>query len=264
MKVIVTADIHYGVGNNQEIIKNFARKICATGADVLILAGDTFAIEQNLLAGCLRLFDRFKGLKLYISGNHDLWLLRGNSYYLYQKVLPALVRKCEFHDLDQSPVIYKGVGFVGNIGWYDYSFRDFSVPIPQKYYTEKQWPNVVIWNDRLYVKLGMSDQEFVNLLDKKLKKHLKKVSSSKTSSIICITHCLPFKELLPDPSTSLDKYLAAFSGNTKAGETILQFPKVKYVFCGHTHQRKTAMIKGINCINIGSDYLRKRYETIEI
>ena len=264
MRVIVTADIHYGVGNNQEIIKAFAGKLCATKADVLILAGDTFAIEQKLLVECLYLFDKFKGPKLFVAGNHDLWTTKGNSLEVYDNILPKLTRRCGFHYLDQSPYIYKGIGFVGNIGWYDYSFKDLSIPIPEKYYTEKQWLGVVVWNDRHYVKLGMSDQEFVNRLNKKLKNHLMKVSSRKIHSIICVTHCLPFKELLPNPITSLDKYLAAFSGSAKLGETILKFTKVKYVFCGHTHQKREAKIGNITCVNIGSDYLRKRYEMIDI
>ncbi len=36
------------------------------------------------------------------------------------------------------------------------------------------------------------------------------------------------------------------------------------VFCGHTHQKKKAIINGITAINVGSDYLRKRFEVIEI
>ena len=37
MKVAVTADIHFGVGNNQHIVKNLAKRIIKTNADVLIL-----------------------------------------------------------------------------------------------------------------------------------------------------------------------------------------------------------------------------------
>ena len=48
MKIAVTADIHYGVGNNQHIVKNLARRIIKTHADVLILAGDTFHFKQQL------------------------------------------------------------------------------------------------------------------------------------------------------------------------------------------------------------------------
>jgi predicted phosphodiesterase len=62
----------------------------------------------------------------------------------------------------------------------------------------------------------------------------------------------------------MDHFLTAFSGSRKTGEIIQSFPKVKYVFCGHTHQKKKALISGITAINIGSDYLRKRFEIIEV
>ena len=263
MKVVVTADIHYGVGNNQEIIKAFAGKLCATKADVLILVGDTFAIEQKLLVECLRLFDKFKGPKLFVAGNHDLWTTKGNSLEIYDKILPKLTRSCGFHNLDQSPYIYKGIGFVGNIGWYDYSFKDKSKPIPSQYYTDKQWPGVVSWNDGIYVHLGMSDGAFTQMVNCKLKQHLALVSKQ-VSIIICAVHQVPFKELLRTSRTSIDKFLDAFSGSQTTGEIIMSFPKVKHVFCGHTHQRKKVEIDGLTAINIGSDYLRKRYEIIDI
>lgn len=69
MKVAVTADIHYGVGNNQHIVKNLVKKIIKTNADVLVLAGDTFHFKQQLLIDCLHLFDTFKGAKLFVPGN---------------------------------------------------------------------------------------------------------------------------------------------------------------------------------------------------
>ena len=263
MKIIVTADIHYGVGNNQEIIKAFAEKLCAAKTDVFIIAGDTFAVEQKLLVECLRLFNKFKGPKLFVAGNHDLWTTRGNSLEIYDKILPKLTRSCGFHYLDQSPYIYKGIGFVGNIGWYDYSFKDKSKPIPLEYYTNKKWPGVVSWNDGIYVHLGMSDGAFTQIANRKLKQHLALVSKQ-VNTIICAVHHVPFKELLRTSHTSLDKFLDGFSGSVETGRIIKSFPKIKYVFCGHTHQKKRVKIDGITAINIGSDYLRKRYEIINI
>jgi len=43
------------------------------------------------------------------------------------------------------------IGFVGSIGWYDYSFKDKNKPIPLSYYSSKQWPGVMAWNDSFYV-----------------------------------------------------------------------------------------------------------------
>lgn len=87
MKIIVTADVHYGVGHNQHIVKNLAKRIIKTNADVLILAGDTFHFKQQLLIDCLQLFDKFGGDKLFVAGNHDLWTKGSDSPVLYEKIL---------------------------------------------------------------------------------------------------------------------------------------------------------------------------------
>lgn len=262
MKIAVTTDIHYGVGNNQHIVKNLAKRIIKTNADVLILAGDTFHFKQQLLIDCLQLFDKFGGDKLFVAGNHDLWTKGSDSSVLYEKILPRIVNKYGFHYLDQKPFIKDGVGFVGNIGWYDCSFKDSSLPIPERYYLDKKWPNVVTWKDGHYVHLGMSDIAFTKKLNNKLKHHLTSVSRQ-VNTIICAFHHVPFTELLRTRHTSMDKFLTAFSGSKGTGVIIKSFSKVKFVFCGHTHQKKKALINGITAINIGSDYLRKRFEIIE-
>lgn len=198
-----------------------------------------------------------------MPGNHDLWTNNADSLFLYKNLLPKIVKQCGFHYLDQKPFIKGGVGFVGSIGWYDCSFKDSSLPIPERYYLDKRWPNVVTWNDGRYVHLGMSDIAFTKKINSKLKRHLTSVSRH-VNMIICTFHHVPFVELLRTKHTSIDKFLTAFSGSRQTGEIIKSFPKVKFVFCGHTHQKKKALINGITAINIGSDYLRKRFEIIEV
>ena len=106
MKVVVTADIHFGVGNNQHIVKNLAKRIIKTKADVLILAGDTFHFQQKLLIDCLHLFDAFEGDKLFVAGNHDLWTNDADSLILYEKILPKIVKRHNIpFDIDQKAKI---------------------------------------------------------------------------------------------------------------------------------------------------------------
>ena len=263
MRVAITADIHYAVGNNQRIVRNFAKKIIRTKADVLVLVGDTFAFNQKLLVECLMLFAPFKGDKLFVAGNHDLWTQGTGSLEIYENVLPRIVKQYGFHYLDQGPFIKNKVGFVGSIGWYDYSFKDPVKPIPLNYYVHKNWPGVVSWNDGLYVHLGMSDEAFTKRVNRRLKRHLT-LASKRADAIVCAVHHVPFRQLLRTCHTSIDNFLIAFSGSIETGRIIQSFPKVKYVFCGHTHQRKKAEIGHIAAVNIGSDYLRKRFVLLEI
>jgi len=263
MKIIITADLHYGVANNQRIIVNFAKRIIKTKADVLLLVGDTFAFNTQLLVECLKLFTPFDGDKLFVAGNHDLWTRRSNSLKIYENMLPRIVKQYGFHSLDQKPYFKNKIGFVGSIGWYDCSFKNPDKPIPQDYYVQKNWPGVVSWNDSLYVHLGMSDEAFTKRVNRRLKRHLALVSKQ-VKAIICAVHHVPFRQLLRTNHTSTDNFLTAFSGSEETGKIILSFPKVTYVFCGHTHQKKKAKINGVTAINIGSDYLRKRFEVLEI
>ena len=263
MKIIITADIHYGVGQNQLIVKKLAKRIISTKADVLIIIGDTFAFKSELLNECLRLFDNFKGDKLLVAGNHDLWTNDNNSLVIYNKILSQIAKQNHFHFLDQKPFIKNKIGFIGSIGWYDFSFYDPSLPVPNRYYLEKRWPGVIAYNDGQYVHLGMSDIKFTQKINRKLRLHLAQTSKN-TEKIICSIHHVPFKELLHSNNTSANWFLAAFSGSEKTGNIIKSFPKVRYVFCGHTHLKKRAQIGQITAINIGSDYLQKRFEVINI
>ena len=263
MKIIVTADIHYGVGQNQLIVKKLIRRIISTKADVLIIVGDTFAFRTELLSECLQLFNNFKGDKLLVAGNHDLWTDDSNSLIIYNKILPQIAKKNHFHLLDKKPFIKNKIGFVGSIGWYDFSFCNPNIVIPKKYYLEKRWHGVVTYNDGQFVHLGMSDIKFTQKINRKLRLHLTQTSKN-TEKIICFIHHVPFKELLRSNNTSADRFLTAFSGSEKTGGIIKLFPKVRYVFCGHTHEKKKVQIDQITAINIGSDYLQKRFEVIEI
>ncbi len=93
----ITADLHYGVGNNQGIIANFAKRIIKTKADVLLLVGDTFAFNTHLLVECLTLFIPFKGDKLFVAGNHDVWTRGSNSLEIYEKELPPITAAYVLH-----------------------------------------------------------------------------------------------------------------------------------------------------------------------
>lgn len=263
MKLVITADLHYGVGNNQKIVTDFAKRIIKTKAEVLLLAGDTFAFDTQLLVECLTLFAAFKGDKLFVAGNHDLWTRGTDSLKIYEKTLPRITKQCGFHYLDQKPFIKNKIGFVGSISWYDYSFKNLDKQIPQDYYVRKNWPGVVSWNDDIYIHLGMSDEAFTKKINRKLKRHLALVSKQ-VRTIVCVVHHVPFRQLLRTNHTSTDIFLTAFSGSEDTGRIIQSFPKVKHVFCGHTHQKKKAKIGGITAINIGSDYLRKRFEILEL
>ncbi len=142
IKISAVSDIHYSQGNRKELTQLVA-KINRQKPDVFIFGGDVSQrTDKDFIAG-IKLLGKIKAKeKLFVCGNHDLFhASRPNSYdallarfdnYLnksnhsllfYKKELGRIVRKYGFHYLDGSPKIIGKYGFVGNMGWYDYSMK---------------------------------------------------------------------------------------------------------------------------------------------
>jgi len=149
MKICAVSDYHYNSNRKQEILLH-AKLISDMRPDVFIYGGD-LAQRANLdLEKCLRILGRVKAKqKLFVAGNHDIYTGRDNfvrhgkeilaerlknirkesnlSLLRYRNVLKLMVQKHGFHYLDGGPKIIGDVGFVGSMGWYDYSMKPGTV-----------------------------------------------------------------------------------------------------------------------------------------
>ena len=56
---------------------------------------------------------------------------------------------------------------------------------------------------------------------------------------------------------------SGFLGSELFGETLLAFPKVSHVFCGHSHRARTCRKNQMVCASIGSTYRAKAFEVLE-
>lgn len=264
MKICITADLHYGMYKTPELIRKMAVKVMDINPDVFAIAGDISQSGDQYFAECLMQFKQFNGKKICVAGNHDIWTKTGNSKMLYESTLPQLAAISGFHYLDQKYLIYNDVAFVGNMAWYDYSFREPG-QFPATWYLHKEWPEKAIYYDRDYVHLGISDDEFTQILLMRLKQQLEYLQQSKdVKKIICIFHHIPVKQLLRSRKDKISRFLNAFAGSTLFGELIKRYAKVKYVYCGHTHKAKKFNDGQIKWINIGSDYLKPEMITLSI
>ena len=45
---------------------------------------------------------------------------------------------------------------------------------------------------------------------------------------------------------------------------MLNHPKIRYAFCGHSHKGSRIRRQHLECVNIGCTYLTKRYEVITV
>ena len=136
MKIIAVSDIH--IPKNDAKMPQMINAINNSNAEVLILGGDIAPANDKALENFLASISNFRGLKMYISGNHDLWVADKNSSETsldrFQNVLPEIYEKYGFYSLERQPLLYKDIGFVGNIGWYDYTFvRTYTPPFGTKF-----------------------------------------------------------------------------------------------------------------------------------
>jgi hypothetical protein len=256
------------------------------GGDVLLLVGDTSVAEGDDLERCLSRFD-FSGPKLFVPGNHELWSTTGNTREIFEQALPARVRAAGWHWLQSEPLRVGDVGFAGSVGWYDFSFAVDSLGIPRRFYERKVSPGaaermsehaglfepsddipasareiVARWNDAKFVRLGQSDEAFLQSLLDALRKQLDAMSDM--PHVVAAVHHLPFRELLPPPHSAQWDFAKAYLGSSKIGELLLKYPQLSHVYCGHSHFPAETQVGHIKAINVGSGYRAKRFITLDL
>jgi 3',5'-cyclic AMP phosphodiesterase CpdA len=129
VKICAAADLHFP-RQGRDWCAELARRMCGSGADVLVLAGDIATGKEDAYRALLGLFEGFAGPKLFVPGNHDLWGEADdrNTPQRYRGQLKEIVERYGFRYLPGAPLEHEGIGFVGSAGWYDYGFRQRTSP----------------------------------------------------------------------------------------------------------------------------------------
>ncbi|MFW6062405.1 MAG: metallophosphoesterase [Planctomycetota bacterium] len=289
MKILVTADLHYNIGRSRQPAEQLARRVAGEGGDALVLVGDTAGADLRAMREALQLFADFPGRRLLVPGNHCLWCQPGqDSLERYERVLPELAAEEGFSLLDHEPVVLGGVGLVGSVGWYDYSFRDPALGIPLEFYRAKLSPGAARyygrrdlidrhadavtdeqmrigarWMDVEHIRLPMSDEAFAEHLTRRLTAQLKEMTL-RTRQIAVFLHHLPFEELLPHNRPAKFRFAGAFLGARRMGEALRRFAAVSHVYCGHSHWRARKRVGHMHAINVGSTYTDKHLDILQI
>ena len=265
MRLFVTADIHYGARESGDrSARRLAERVEQSQPDALLVAGDTAPVENesHFRAG-LALFERFPGIKLLVAGNHDLWTFGGDSETIYRERLPHLAAEHGFHPLDAKPLVVDGVGFVGTVGWYDYSFRRADLAVEPEHYRAKRLPRSAQWMDGTFIRWRFSDEAFTDLVVRKLEADLRQLECQ-CERIVCLMHHIPFRELVHVKNHLAWDFCNAFMGAERLGQTLLGCKKVQWAFCGHSHRPGRVEREQVTCINVGSTYGLKRYAEVDL
>ena len=254
MRVVFTSDLHIDASEKHcdavSAIADAARK---HGPDVVVIAGDAgntiAALEETL--SC---FSRIDARKFFVPGNHDVWIETEDGVLIdsrakYAKRIPDVCRRMGFHDLGQGPFVAGGVGFVGSLGWYDYSFADPRLGLTEDAYWRGRYGDEIWWDKKMTywmpsrragaaVDAGdlpaerMRDPEVCSEMCERLEAHLRAIEG-RVDTIVAVIHTLPFPVGLPrsDPPY----YLDAYTGSERLGRILEAHPKVEHCIHGHKH-----------------------------
>jgi predicted phosphodiesterase len=139
MRLLVTADLHYNHPKSRSLARDLIAEMNAAGGDGVLIVGDTAAADGDALEQCLGLF-KIPGPRLFVAGNHELWTLGPDSVAVFRDDLPRRVRSLDWQWLQSDPFITESAAIVGCLGWYDYSFAQKSLGIPDRFYAAKVSP----------------------------------------------------------------------------------------------------------------------------
>lgn len=286
MRLLITADLHFGHARSEPLAVELIDQMNAAGGDVLLVVGDTGAGDGDAVERGLSRF-RFAGPKLFVAGNHELWSRSADTLELLRRDLPTRVGGMGWRWLQDEPFTTPGGGLaiVGSVGWYDYSFAVEELGIARRFYEAKVSPGVAArlsanqhliagdeppvamdviarWNDGKFVRLGMTDEAFLALLLEQLEAQLSALAD--VPRVLCAVHHVPFAELLPPRHGMHWDFARAYLGSEALGRTILRHANVSHVVCGHSHFPAEARIGGVHAINVGSGYRQKRFVTLDL
>jgi len=260
MKIFISSDLHLlgnGPGGDNAVIKmaDYLQGE-ATAEDVLLLIGDLGQGEEGI-ESCLSLFSGFPGKKVVVLGNHDLWEAEGSTTERYRYLQEELIPSFGFHSLDREPFLYQGLGFVGSIGWYDYSLAR-AKGFEHDQFASKRFPEDPkhCWQDVRYIRWGKADEAVVQDQHDKLAAHLKQLEG--VSQIIVAMHHVPTRKLLPGFDFLVPRvwgFMNAFLGSTTFSDLFADFRgQIKRIFCGHVHNSKDVRDRGVSYSSVGGDY----------
>jgi predicted phosphodiesterase len=287
VKLLVSADLHFGHAVSEPLAEELVERINASeDADALLLVGDTATADGDKLERALARFT-FRGPKLFVAGNHELWSRDADTAVLWSQTLPRRVTNAGWQWLQGAPWVGGDVAIVGSIGWYDYSFAVAELGIARRFYEAKVSPGVAgrlsqfqhliqgeepptatdivaRWNDGKFVRLGRSDEAFLNECLDQLRAHLSLVQNEGAKRILCAVHHVPFEELLPPRRGAQWDFARAYLGSGRIGGLIEEFDGVTHVLCGHSHFPVETTLGRVRAINIGSGYRHKRLIELEL
>jgi 3',5'-cyclic AMP phosphodiesterase CpdA len=280
--IAFTSDLHVdSSAANAALVPHLVAAVEALEPDAFVLAGDV----GGGAVGLLETLEAFRPLpvpKLFVPGNHDLWLeargpfarYRLDSATKYHALLPALCEEAGWHYLPAEPVRLNSVGMAGAMGWYDYSLRnrDLDGLIPRRAYRLGRFGRLV-WNDARRIRWPrrpgqpgwrerracLSDKAILDEQLSALEGQLDKLEAEGATGLVAVTHFLPGPELLEYTGRPEHDFAWGFAGSTRLGGLLGGRGAVRALICGHTHRPGQGASAGVPVHQRPVGYLARRH-----
>lgn len=237
MRVLALADLHVEFMRSNYKIEKVKKLVDIVNPDLILVAGDVF--EHNFEGNPYAELAKFGKKTICCFGNHE---------FAYSAPLSVKQRYQDLYEPDKYDVHYldivgnvrvNDVNFVGNVLWYDGSFKD----IPEQSDTEIN----THWLDHTIRDFDFKEEN---------RKCVEQIKSNywNDHKNVLLTHTCPHKKLnlFADEGPSWP--------NMYSGCDLLEqfHDEGKYYFdwviCGHTHRYCTFEYHDQFCVNIGNDY----------
>ncbi|MDH5403074.1 MAG: metallophosphoesterase [Candidatus Heimdallarchaeota archaeon] len=273
MDLIALSDPHTDINsarNDKSFISSLMQYINNLEGDILLITGDIAGSTKELI----RFFKESTKLnvkyKLFVPGNHDVWVNKdfsNGSEIKYLEILPEIARQFNWHYLPETPFIIDNISIIGEMGWYDYSTRnmDFDNIIDFETYANKINPKTnSTWMDKHFANFGIkSDQEITDFFVQRMTKHLQNINvftgqnqhNTNIDTVVIGSHFVPFIDFVTHINDLSWDYFSAFIGSIKIGNCIEKINPIyrRIAIFGHTHHQKIKINQDIEkyCVPIG-------------
>lgn len=269
MKIIITADLHYGITGHSTIC-DMVHHLSAESPDVVVLAGDQ-ATDADRFGQLLQIFRSSLPDTpiLVLSGNHDLWCGEHDDYNskdLWEILLPAITKVDGSFWLEGKNWTRDGVAIVGSYLHYDYSAQDTVGPassLPHEYLAKNKYK---VNKDGVYLRGLPDDITFAREIGEGFRHRLLMAQNDpEIESIVVVSHvpCVE-QQITRRPSDYAWAIGTPYFGNISHQEIIFGCNKVRWIVSGHSHQEVSADLGRVQIFNLGSDYRNPAYKVIEI
>lgn len=246
MRAVFLSDLHVDINRGQPVVREFSALLREQSADLAVVAGDISEDQEETLCTVRGIEDSSGVQVLYVPGNHDLW---GREP---EEAERRYARYCaDSRCLCGRDAVFGDLAFLGDVGWYDYSFGSGR-------YTREDFDRMElagrVWQDSLRNAWTRDNPGRSRWMLRRLEMRMK---AHPDKRLVLVTHMLPVREFTVPPEQGKWSYFNAFLGSRSLGELYRRYP-VTAAVCGHVHYRRSFDRDGVHwmcrCLNYESEW----------